>query len=180
MNANERKHSGPELVKRILLYGVLILLAGTAQCGFFSTLSFLPATPDLVLGCLLGIALLDSGRVAMVASLPAGFFMDAIGGSGIALLPLVYFLTVALMSRLAAKLLPRFLPYAVLLIPGAALRACFTLLQWVLANGVLPKTRQVWWGLLWEVLCTVIVCLPLYPLIRLARIPLVKKSKFNF
>lgn len=167
-------------VKRIFLYGVLILVTGTAQCGFFAPLSICPATPDLVLGVLCAIALLDSGKAAMIAAIPAGFFMDAIGGSGIALLPLIYFLIATCIGSLAAKLLPRFLSYVVLLLPGVLLRALFTFLQILLAYRATPSFGALVSVLLPEMLCTAVVCLPLYSLTRLARIPLVKKSKFSF
>ena len=169
----------PQRLKRIGLYGLRLFLAGCAQCGFFATLSFLPATPDLILGCLLAIALLDSPRVALVAALPAGFFLEAIGGSGLSLSPLVYCLILAVMSLWVEKLLPRFLSYAVLLAPAALLRAVCSVLE-RLAEGGLPTVGALLLSCLWSILCTAVLCLPLYGLTRLVRIPLVKKSKFSF
>ena len=143
-------------------------------------MSLCPATPDLVLGVLCAIALLDSGKTAMIAAIPAGFFMDAIGGSGIALLPLVYFLIITCIGSLATKLLPRFLSYVVLLLPSILLRALLTLAQLFLAHRAMPNLGTLTDILLPEMLCTLIVCLPLYALTRLVRIPLIKKSRFSF
>ena len=179
-----RQISGGEprsaLGKRVLLYGVLILVIGCAQCGFFAMLSICPATPDLVLGALVAIALLDSGKVAMVAAIPAGFLMEAIGGSGIALLPLIYLVSVTCIGGIAAKLLPRFLSYAVLMALAALLRSLFTLLQIGMAMEALPSIETIPGLLLPELLCTFILSLPTYPLTKLARIPMTQKGRFSF
>lgn len=180
---NRRSHEGESrsaLGKRVLLYGLLILVVGCAQCGFFAMLSICPATPDLVLGVLVAIALLDSGKVAMVAAIPAGFLMEAIGGSGIALLPIVYLVSVTCIGGIAAKLLPRFLSYAVLMALAALLHSLFTLLQIVIAMGTLPSVGTMAGILLPELFCTFVLSLPLYPLTKLVRIPMTQKGRFSF
>ena len=48
----------PELVKRIVIYSLLTLILGSAQCSFFPALSICPATPDLVMGMLLAVLLI--------------------------------------------------------------------------------------------------------------------------
>ena len=78
----------PELLKRIVIYGLLTLLLGSAQCSFFPLLNICPSTPDLIMGMLLGIILIDSDKSAAVVAVAAGFFIDAIGGGAIALSPL--------------------------------------------------------------------------------------------
>ena len=72
----------PELVKRIVIYSLLTLILGSAQCSFFPALSICPATPDLVMGMLLAVLLIDSEKSAAPLAIGAGFFLDAMHGSG--------------------------------------------------------------------------------------------------
>jgi hypothetical protein len=116
----------------------------------------------------------------MVAAIPAGFLMEAIGGSGIALLPIVYLVSVTCIGGIAAKLLPRFLSYAVLMALAALLRSLFTLLQIAIAMGTLPSVGTMAGILLPELFCTFVLSLPLYPLTKLVRIPMTQKGRFSF
>ena len=61
----------PELLKRIVIYGLLTLLLGSAQCSFFPLLNICPSTPDLIMGMLLGIILIDSDKSAAVVAVAA-------------------------------------------------------------------------------------------------------------
>ena len=63
-----KKEIRPGPVKRIVLYGLLLLLLSAMQCSFFARLHFLPATPDLILCAVLGILLLDSDSAAFISA----------------------------------------------------------------------------------------------------------------
>ena len=71
-NFRQRKSVSPELVKKILVYSLLSLLLASLQCSFFARLSICPATPDLMLGLVAAIALLDSREAAAICGIGCG------------------------------------------------------------------------------------------------------------
>ena len=171
---------GAGTVKRIIIYGLMTLVLGCAQCAFFPILKICPSTPDLIMGMLLAIALWDSERSAAVVAVCAGFFIDAIGSSGLALSPIIYLLFVLLISFFSKKVLKSFMSYLLLLIPtllyrGAATYICIMAHQralpplWVLSDIILP-----------EALATGLLCLPIYLIVKLCSGILETHSRFTF
>ena len=170
----------PEIFKRIAIYGVLTLLLGSAQCSFFPLLKICPSTPDLIMGMLLAITLIDSEKSAAVVAICAGFFIDAIGGGAIAFSPTVYLLFVLLISFFSQKMLPRFASFVILMVPTAIYRAIATVICAAITYGAFWPMSLMIPKLLAEAVCTVLLCLPLYPVIKLAAAPLETHGKFSF
>ena len=71
-----------ERLRRIGIWGGLLFLLAVSESSFFGGLSFLPATPDLILCAVVAIALLDSPAVAAVAAVGGGVLSDVMGGTG--------------------------------------------------------------------------------------------------
>lgn len=162
----------PETVKRIVIYGLLLLILSAMQCSFFARLRFLPATPDLILGAVLGILLWDSESVAAVSAVAGGFLLDAVGGIGVSWSPLFYLLTVAVMSLLSKKVMPGLLSFFAILLPSLLLRAGFTAIGlWTALDSISisDALRRV---LLPEALMTLLFGILVYFLLCLCRIPL--------
>ena len=67
------------ILRRVIIYGAAVFLIGVLQCSFFSRLKPFGATPDLLLGVIAAIALLDNRESATVAAVAGGFFIDALG-----------------------------------------------------------------------------------------------------
>lgn len=167
-------------IKRIVLYGILVLLLSVAQCSFFGRLHVCPATPDLMLGLLLAVLLLDSVYAAAAAALAAGFFVDALGAASFFLSPLFYFVIVLAFCLPASKMLSTFPSYALLLLPALIGRAVYTLLCFALVPGPMPTLSYVG-GVLWrEALVTALLSLPIYPLVKLCMHPLRTRNRFHF
>ena len=168
------QHRGirPELVKRIALYGVLCIVLCALQCSFFGRLSHIPATPDLLIGAVMAIALLDSVRSAAVFAVAGGFMIDAVGSVGISLSPLLYLVAVCAIGLLAAKMLPSFFSYLLLLLGAVALREVFSFLQLLIIGKVPPVATALTGVILPEALCTLVLCIPVYFLVKLCIIPL--------
>ena len=124
----------PEFLWRILCYGLLILILASAECSFFSALRFLPATPDLLLGALVAVSLLDTRRASTVLAIGAGLVLDAVGGVGIPLSALLYLTVSAVVGSLGEKMLPHYGSYLVLMIPAILIKEVFTLLQMLLGG----------------------------------------------
>ena len=162
----------PETVKRIVIYGVLLLALSVLQCSFFARLRFLPATPDLMLGAVVGILLLDSDHAAMIAAVAGGFLLDAVGGVGVSFSPLLYFVVVATMSLLARKVIPGWFSFLALLAPSLLFRAGVTALGlWLTLDSfsVSLALRRV---LLPEALMTFSFGILVYALVRLCLLPI--------
>lgn len=162
----------PELVKRIVIYGLLIFFLSVAMSSFFANLRHLPATPDLMLGAVLAVAVIDDRRTAAIVAVVGGVAVDALGGVGISLSPLLYLSVILTVGILSEKMLPRFLSWLILLLPSLLLRALFTLAGFWLYTGGGSFSGIVSGVLLPEAVCTLIFSLPLYFLVTLCALPL--------
>ena len=61
------------------IYGIALFVLAVLQTTFFTKINLFGTTPDLLLGAVLTIAMLDEHRVAGVAGIIAGFFYCALG-----------------------------------------------------------------------------------------------------
>jgi len=176
----KRSLFSPEVLKRVLIYGLLTLFLGSAQCAFFPFLDFCPRTPDLILAMLVAIAMLDSESSAAICAVACGFFIDAIGTSGVAISPLIYFATVIVISFFTEKVLKSFPSFLLLLIPALVCRAISTFICAVIADRAFPSFWIIGKVILPEMLCTAIFAMPIYFLLRLCVKPLQKHGRFMF
>ena len=167
-------------VKRVLLFGLLALLLATAQCSFFAELHICPATPDLILSLTVAVLLLDSVYSAAVVAIGAGFLVDALGATSLFLSPLFYFAVVLILCVPASKMLTSFPSYLLLMLPALILRAAYTVACFWLMAGPMPAMSHVGGVLAREAIVTAILCLPIYPTVKLFRLPLLAKSRFRF
>jgi rod shape-determining protein MreD len=169
-------------VRRIIVYALLIPLTVLAQCAFFPFIDLCPATPDLMLGTLLAIALLDGLESASVCAVCGGFLLDAIGSSGLALSPIVYLVFVLTVGALSRKVLKRFASYSLLLALSLVYRALMTLICLALTENLsLPPSAWVFTEILLpEALTTALLCLPIYPVVRLCSRAFSNHSRFTF
>lgn len=170
------------IIRRLIIYGLMTLILGAAQCAFFPLLDFCPATPDLIMGMLLAVALLDSQDSAAVCAVPAGFFMDAIGSAGLALSPVIYLLFVLMIGALSRKVLKSFASFALLLIPTVIYRAAATLLLcFVNANAAFPPSALIFTDIIMpEMITTGLLCMPIYFIIKFCSGALENHSRFSF
>ncbi len=166
--------------KRILLYGILTLLLATASCSFFAELHICPATPDLLLGLVLGVLLLDSVYAATAVAIGAGVLIDALGATSFFLSPLFYLAVALALCLPASKMLATFPSYVLLMLPALALRALYTLLCFALVAGPMPTAAHLGGVLLRECLVTALLTMPVYPLVKLCQIPLRARNRFRF
>ena len=143
-------------------------------------LKICPVTPDLIIGMLLAIILLDSPASAAITAVCAGFFLDAVGGSGIAISPLVYFLYVLMISMFSSKVLKSFFSYILLLIPTLIYRAAATYLCFSLQLSSLAPLEYVTEVIIPEAITTAIFCLPIYFVIKFFTRTLENHSRFTF
>ena len=185
MSARFRVESKSQLLlRRSIVFSVVIFLFAVIQCSFFAQLRILPAVPDLILGLVVGIAMLDSQKTAVICGVGAGFVIDAMGSSGLSLSPLFYMLIGAFCGALAKKMLPRFISWVVNLLVFSAAKAVLTILNLLYLPGGLDLYDVAVNILLPEFICTFIICLPIYFIVKLCMIPIDAKrhlrlDKFN-
>lgn len=167
-------------VRRLIIYGIMTLILGCAQCAFFPMLDFCPKTPDLIMGMLLTITLLDSEKSAAICSIAAGFFLDSIGSSGLALSPLIYLIFVLLISVFTKKMLRSFASYLLLLLPMLLYRAVATYLCIFITDRALPSLWMLGEILLPEAIATGLLCMPIYFIVKMFSGALSNHSRFTF
>lgn len=170
----------PELLKRILIFGILILVLGCAQCSFFPVLKICPRTPDLIMGLLLAVTLIDSNKSAAVCALCAGFFIDAVGGAGVPVSPIIYLLFVVFITLFSQKMLTSFASFAILLLPLLVYRATATVICMAISDGGFAPVSVIAGVVIPEAICTAVCCLPLYAIVKLCSAPLETHGKFTF
>ena len=180
MNIRHRGDSARSItLKKIAVYGGMLFLLAIAQCSFFANLTFLPATPNIVIGAITAISMLESRHTATVFSLCAGFVIDALGGSGIPLSTLIMLLFSIILTSLAAKMLKNLLVWSLILTLSCALSTLATYLR-LLAAGYVKDIYFVFIRIsLPEFLLTLLFSLPLYFLFKAAVKFCNSKGKFK-
>ena len=148
-------------VKRMCVYTAIIFLAVIAEKSFFASISYLPTSPDLIIGIICAVALADKRENAVITAIVGGLATDALGGAAIYLSPLVYFALALTVAAISGKMLKKYPSYLALLGIALIFRAAYTLgvcciigkmgFSHALLDGVLPK-----------VISTAVFCLPLY------------------
>ena len=176
---NPSAPSRASVTRRIICYCVLFFTLGVAQCSFFANLSFISVVPNIVLGAVVAISLLDSQRCAIVCAIGAGAMIDALGGAGLSLSPLVFMAIAMICSEIAKKMLPSFPSWVILLIPAVMLHAAFTLARLALSFNGFTLSSVLKNILIPEAILTLIISLPIFFLVKLCVRISDAKSKFK-
>lgn len=157
----------PKTVRQVLIYGLLLFLLSVVQCSFLAQLKFLPATPDLILAALCALLLTEERSPVLIGAVAGGFLIDAIGTSGLFLSPLFYLAAALILAPIAAKLLPRFLSWLLLMLPALLLRLGYSALRLTLSEGVSHLLQGLLQVLLPELLLTLLLSIPVFFLVKL-------------
>jgi rod shape-determining protein MreD len=167
------------VIKKAVILGFAAFILAVLQCSFLSGLSFLSATPDIVMGAVAAVALFNDERTATVFAISAGFILDALGGSGIPISPLTMLLASVLFSLLSKKMLKGFFPYSLLLLLASAAAAIFTAFSLLLAGRDVVADFIVKSIMIPEFILTFIFSVPLYPLFKLISRLCESKGRFK-
>ena len=167
------------IIKRIVIYGLLIFILSVAQCSFFTNLDFLKVTPNIIVGAIAAIALCDSQKTACICAISAGFLIDALSGSGISVSPIALFAVALISCEISKKLLRNFLTWIAVLIPAILTDALFSLAYLYLEFERFSLSTVIKGIMIPEMIYTAIFSLPLFfivkPCSRLAN----SKNKFK-
>ncbi len=117
------------MLQKAMIYGGAIAVLAILQTAFFSRFPLFGATPDLMLAAVLAIAMFEGERAGCVAGIFAGFFIEAIGGVGLSVLPVFYLIAGAVSALLCIRAFSRGpITFAVFSLFAYALRALVTLI----------------------------------------------------
>ena len=167
------------LLRRLFVYSALFFLLGIAQCSFFSALKPLGATPDIVLGGLCGVIMLDNKRVAAIAAIASGYFIDAIGAVPPSFSPLYYLICVAILGYVSDKMMPRFVSFAILMLAACAPLSVYTVIGMRFSAGALPPLSVLAPTVLSTSASTLVFCLPIYFIVKLCMLPIDAKGNLT-
>ena len=165
-NYRSRRARG-EVLRRVAVWGILIFLLAVSEGAFFARLHFLPAAPDLILGAVIAIALVDSVPVAAIAAVGGGFLTDALGGVGASLSPILYFLALLVISGMAEKMMAKVWSWILLMLPGLLLKGGMTLLRIHMTYETVSVKEALLLVLLPEAVSTLLLGIPLYFVVTL-------------
>lgn len=124
-----RAQARKRVVLCTLTVTLLIILFSSLQVTVLARYRLFGATPDLMLCFVLCIFYFWGKYAGAVTGIAAGFVIEAIGGLGISVLPVVYMFYGYIGGAYARTIYPkRFFPYLFYLLCGVAVRAATTLL----------------------------------------------------
>ncbi|MBR2387765.1 MAG: hypothetical protein IKB02_03245 [Clostridia bacterium] len=179
MNSFRPETTRQLLWRRLLVFLPAMFILAVAECSFFAQLYFLPATPDLMLGFVVAVAMLDSQHSAAICGIGAGFIIDAVGATGISFSPLFYMLCGAFCAVLAKKMLPSFLSWLVELAIFSVVKGLYTLAGLYYSWSGAPIGTVLLRTVLPEIICTFVICLPIFFIVKLCMIPIDSKRRLR-
>lgn len=90
MNNQLTPISWQRLFRKSLVWGLWLFALAIFQTSLFSYLRIFSSVPDLILPAVIAIAIYDKERTGTIAGIAGGFIIDALGGVGLSISPLVY------------------------------------------------------------------------------------------
>ena len=119
-----------EIVKYVV-YALLGLLFVLLQISFFSRVKPFGSIPDVLIAAVFSVAMFENERVGAIFGLSVGFIVEAAGGVGVSLLPLIYMLVGYVCGLVASEYYKRSLLLFLIFDAGALLVRMFTTLLYV-------------------------------------------------
>lgn len=166
MNSRQNASIKLSVMRRVIIYGILFFILCVAQTSFFGQLSFLSVVPNLALGGVAAVALLDEERCAVICGIAVGFLADAIGGTGISLSPIIFLLVAIVCAEISKKMLPHFLSWLLVMLAAVVIGAFGTILN-IALNSSAAISAMLKSVILPEVLTTYFISLPIFFLVKL-------------
>ncbi len=162
---------------KVVIFSLLIFITASAQTSFFGAFGVFPATPDLLLSAVSGIALFDGERSGAICGIAAGFLADVLGGTAITLLPLFYMLVGYVCGIMALRFLKRnFLSWCVYTLIFCASRAVLTLFYTAATEVGFSFLTLFGETVIPEFYMTFVFALPTYFICRLCASPFHEKN----
>lgn len=164
-------------VRYCIAIGILLLFAVSLQTSLLPRMRLFGAVPDLMLCTVLCISYFCGRYTGGIVGIAAGFLTDALGSTGISLLPFCYFLLGYFVGYYARAVNQKqFTNYIFFLTAGLLYRAAITVLAASLSYELLNLPQLLLHAVLPELLYTAAVGCILYAPIRLFCVRGVKRK----
>ncbi len=163
-------------VRYCVVIGIFLLFAVVLQTSLFPRMRLFGTVPDLMLCTVLCISYFCGRYTGGIVGIAAGFLTDALGSTGISLLPFCYFLLGYLVGHYARVVNPkRFTNYIFFLIAALVYRAAVTVVSASLSYAFLNLPQLLLHAVLPELLYTAVVGCILYAPVKLLERTLLHK-----
>ena len=158
-----RARTRSRAIRFTVMIGLLLITLAILQVSIFSRFRVLKAVPDLMICTVLCLAFFCGRYTGAISGIAAGFLIEAIGSTGIVLLPVCYFLLGYIAGHFARAVIPkRYSSYLVYLTVTLFCRAAITVLYSCLTHRDVHIPMILLQSVLPEMLVTAIVGLVLY------------------
>ena len=168
-------------IGRILLFSLLVFLAGVMQSSLFPALTMLPASPDLVLLSVIGLGVYDGERSGAIAGIGGGVLVEALGGGAhILLFPLFYMLCGYIFGIVSRIFLNRnFISWLLYILIGISLRAALGLVHSIFTELDVTVYLILTEVIIPEYFITLVCAVPMYFIVRAVSRPFHKKIEME-
>lgn len=168
-------------IGKILLFTILVFFSGVLQSSLFPALTMLPASPDLVLLSVIGLAVYDGERSGAIAGIGGGILVEALGGGAhILLFPLFYMLCGYIFGIVSRIFLNRnFVSWLLYILIGISLRAALALVHLIFTEVDMTVYAVLTEVIIPEYFVTLICAVPIYFLVRATCRPFHKKIEME-
>ncbi len=119
----------PSTVIKVIVYTLYSLLLVSTVTSFLPSFGYKGAAPDLVLCATVALAYCEGERAAAVFGMLSGFVVEAVGSTGISMLPLVYMIIGCVCAMLFLNILGKNIgAYLIYVAAFALVRAAISLI----------------------------------------------------
>lgn len=159
----------------ILVYGLLAILLTLLQTVLLPRFPIYDALPDIAVGALCCIGIYRGDRYGAVFGLVVGLLIDALGGIGLSVLPIYYTLAGMICGRVGANTREKkqFAAYLISVPTLCLTRTAISFIMNIISYyGSVNLTKLCLYTLLPEYISDIILCIPVFLLVKLFDIPL--------
>jgi len=151
------------LLRKILIYFLIIFIASLIQTSFLAVIEPFGAVPDLMLLMSLGAGYFCGPLVGGVFGVASGVAAYALGGSGLAVLPLLYCAVGAFTGFLAENFFTgKFTVWCLYTIFAAIIKGGYSLACIILFSGDVQFFAAIWRSVIPEFIGTLVLGAILY------------------
>ena len=161
-----RAQTRTTVIRYTVLIGLLMILLAVLQVSLFPRLRLFWGIPDLMIVAVLCLSFFSGRYMGAITGIAAGFLIDAIGSTGIVILPLCYLFLGYLVGHYAKVLgHSSYLSYLVYLSTTLLYRAVITVLLACMSYQSVNLIKIIVYAVLPEMLYTAIAgCILYFPL----------------
>ena len=163
---------------KCVIYSIALFILSIAQVTFFAKVNVLGATPDLMLGAVLLIAMNDDQRVAGICGIVSGFLYCAMGGFVYPFYMMFSFLCGYTLWGVSDRFLGKnYVSYLALALLTYGLKALFNIIEASLFAYTINLLNLISRAILPEFISSMVFCSLSYLVFSMIARPLNSKSK---